>query len=350
LFFSELDAFIQSLPSQRSLRPTQSTDPQFKTILNSYLDHYDLQLANENIAKSSCIWAANYGLSLGSTATPKHYTIVQQHWQTNGNTQGTVVIVHGYLDHTGLYGRAIRWALTQGYDVLSFDLPGHGLSSGEAATITHFDQYSDVLRNVSTQHSPALAQPLIALGQSTGCAVICRSLLKNAQQENTSPAVEEGVHNNPAHAHLFSRVILLAPLVRSYHWKWLRYIYYVLRPHITSIQRKFVHSSHNKPFNAFIKDADPLQASHIPLLWLGAMDQWYQSIKNTSQTCALPLTIIQGTGDTTVDWHYNIPALTRIFPNSHTHYIQDAQHHLVNEAPEYWQTIEEYLTQQVQKP
>jgi alpha-beta hydrolase superfamily lysophospholipase len=365
LFFSELDAFIGSLPSQHS----HSLDNHQNSCLNSYLDHYNLQLFDQHIASNYCILATNFSPSYSIPNAPTRYTIVQQYWQTNhtaknnikesvsAKAKGTVVIVHGYLDHTGLYGRAIRWALTQGYDVLSFDLPGHGLSSGDPASIAHFDVYSDALNHVlshmpnyvNTQNQQGLAQPLIALGQSTGCAVICNTLLKNEQAVNPSSLQEKKLQKHTTHPQKFSQVVLLAPLVRSHHWRWLRYVYFLLRPHISSIQRKFVHSSHNKEFNTFIKNLDPLQSSRIPLLWLGAMEQWYQTIKNTSQTCSTPLTILQGTSDTTVDWHYNIPAITRIFPYTQTHYINNAQHHLVNESHEYWQIIEANLTEQLHK-
>jgi lysophospholipase len=349
LFFTELNVFIQSLPSQHSNKSInlQHKDYLDNSHLNSYLTHYDLQLVNKLFAKSHCMWTTNISLPHHNLNEPAHYTIVQQHWQTAENTKGTVVIVHGYLDHTGLYGNAIRWALTQGYDVLSFDLPGHGLSSGEPAAITHFDLYSDVLCHVINEHQSILKEPLIALGQSTGCAIICNALLKIEQQTNTLFLPENSAHKNIKYTHLFSQTILLAPLVRSHHWRWLRYVYFLLRPSLSSIQRKFVHSSHNEQFNQFIKYSDPLQASRISLLWLGAMEQWYQTIHHTTQTCPLPLTIIQGTGDTTVDWHYNIPTLSRIFTHSHTHYIQNAQHHLVNESAEYWHTVETYLTQQI---
>jgi alpha-beta hydrolase superfamily lysophospholipase len=351
LFFTELDALIRSLPSQYSKKSINLPHKDYpeNPHLSSYLTHYDLQLVDKLFAKSYCMWATKISLFHHSLNETAHYIIVQQHWQTTEDKKGTVVIVHGYLDHTGLYGNAIRWALTQGYDVLSFDLPGHGLSSGEPAAIIHFDLYSEVLNHVINEHLNILHTPLIALGQSTGCAVICNALLKTEQQNSTLFSQEKSTHKNMAHTHLFSQAILLAPLVRSQHWRWLRYAYFLLRPSISSIQRKFVRSSHNRKFNQFIKHSDPLQASRISLLWLGAMEQWYQTIRYSSQTCDISLTIIQGAGDTTVDWRYNIPALSQIFTHHYIHYIPDAQHHLVNESPEYWHTVETYLTQQINK-
>ncbi len=54
----------------------------------------------------------------------------------------TVIVLHGYYDHMGLYGHVYDWALRQGFAVLSCDLPGHGLSSGAAPALTAFKSIS----------------------------------------------------------------------------------------------------------------------------------------------------------------------------------------------------------------
>jgi len=249
---------------------------------------------------------------------------------TNGST-GTVVIAHGYLDHSGLYGRLIEWGLQQGYDVLCFDLPGHGLSSGEAACIEQFSTYADILEQLIALHAnSSLKKPYIAIGQSTGCAVIANYLLRK----------------HP----IFDRAILLAPLIRSAQWRWLRYLYKLLVRITPRIRRKFIASSHDKIFNHFLHHQDPLQARYIPLAWLGAMDSWYlycqQQTTNTNdkgENRTITVDIIQGTQDATVDWRYNVGELHRLFANTTTHYIQGAKHHLVNEAPRYWQRIKDTL-------
>ena len=49
--------------------------------------------------------------------------------------RGTVFILHGYFDHVGLYSQLIDRCLGAGFDVLAYDQPGHGLSSGTPAAI-----------------------------------------------------------------------------------------------------------------------------------------------------------------------------------------------------------------------
>src|SRR5699024_4848989 len=42
--------------------------------------------------------------------------------------RGSLLICHGYLDHSGLYGHVIAHALARQQVVVTWDLPGHGLS------------------------------------------------------------------------------------------------------------------------------------------------------------------------------------------------------------------------------
>ena len=42
--------------------------------------------------------------------------------------QGTLLLLHGYYDHMGLYRHVVDWALSMNFAVLACDLPGHGLS------------------------------------------------------------------------------------------------------------------------------------------------------------------------------------------------------------------------------
>ncbi|SUV72968.1 lysophospholipase [Acinetobacter baumannii] len=40
------------------------------------------------------------------------------------------MLLHGYLEHSGIYQPIIREILEQGFSVITYDLPGHGLSNG----------------------------------------------------------------------------------------------------------------------------------------------------------------------------------------------------------------------------
>jgi lysophospholipase len=63
----------------------------------------------------------------GTVASGPHRLAVHR-WQLPDAT-ATLLLVHGYYDHTGLYGKLVEYGLSRGFNVLIFDLPGHGLSS-----------------------------------------------------------------------------------------------------------------------------------------------------------------------------------------------------------------------------
>jgi len=115
----------------------------------------------------------------------------------------TLFLLHGYYDHMGLYRHVIEWALKQGFAVISCDLPGHGLSSGERASISDFAVYQQVLEVLFEQaRALQLPRPWHLCGQSTGGAI----------------AVDHLLHQG-ARSPIDGQVILLAPLVRPCSWR-----------------------------------------------------------------------------------------------------------------------------------
>ncbi len=333
LFFNVLPAFIAQLPNtplptRSHAATTNHTD--IHTLIHNYLHHYNIHCIAQRSPCTHYIWQTSIHTSPSKDSLPEQpFRIVQQYWQVD-EAVGTIVLAHGYFDHVGLYGRIIQWALTNYYNVLCFDLPGHGLSGGEPAAIDHFRTYTKILNTViqNAKDANLLSGPLYAIGQSTGCSVLTEALLHPT--------------NTP---HTFEHVILLAPLVRIRYWPFLRCVHALFAPFIDSIKRTFVPSSHDTEFNYFLRHKDPLQARRIPLSWINAMHCWYKSIKQQPHTTQHPqaLSIIQGTADTTVDWRYNIKKLQQLFPHAQAHYIPQARHHLVKETDEYWQAAENVI-------
>ncbi len=46
--------------------------------------------------------------------------------------RATVLLMHGYFDHTGTLSQTIHHLIARGYQVAAYDMPGHGLSSGDS--------------------------------------------------------------------------------------------------------------------------------------------------------------------------------------------------------------------------
>lgn len=242
------------------------------------------------------------------------YRIASHYWLPR-MSKGTLVLVHGYYDHLGIYGHLIRFALQNGYAVLGFELPGHGLSSGAPAVIDSFETYADVLQRVVQRAADCMPKPWHVIGQSTGSAVILKHLWRYD-------------------LHPFDKVMLLAPLVRSYGWRRVSWSHSFLKFFLTQIPRGVSRSSHDDDFNHFITKSDPLQPRIVSVRWVGAMKEWQAELRKATPKPQRVL-LVQGDADTTVDWRFNIPLIQSKLPDNRVHTIKGARHQLLNESEKY---------------
>jgi len=242
------------------------------------------------------------------------YQIVAQAWWPE-RPVATMLLVHGYYDHMGLYRHLIEWALGMGFVVLACDLPGHGLSSGPRASINDFVEYQSMLQGLFVEAAALdLPQPWHLCGQSTGGAILLDYLLTGA------PRPELG------------ETILLAPLVRPRAWGWSKLSYRFLKPFVKEIPRRFSANSNDADFLDFVQN-DPLQARSLPTAWVGALARWIPRIEAAPRSLRSPL-IIQGEEDMTVDWRHNLEVLRGKFANPEVLMLPQARHHLANESEE----------------
>ena len=240
------------------------------------------------------------------------------HYFRQQNAKGTCYVVHGYYDHVGLYGNVIEYWLAKGYSVIAFDLPGHGLSTGPKATISSFTQYSAALERCLELSVENTASPLHLVGQSTGATIIMQYVLQHEYSKANSP---------------FEQIVLLAPLVRPAFWRLSRVLHRSLRSFVDSMPRRFAANSNDPEYLEFVRDGDPLQSQLLPVQWVSAMRDWMGTFENFSTT-DLESFIVQGKKDRTVDWRFNVKAITEKFPACEVFYIEEGRHHLANESEE----------------
>jgi len=242
------------------------------------------------------------------------YELVSHCWWPAETARATLFLVHGFYDHTGLYRHVIEWALDLGFAVIACDLPGHGLSSGPRASIRDFSEYQDALQGLFAEaRSIALPQPWHLCGQSTGGAIIVDHVLNHGE-------------NSPAQGQL----ILLAPLVRPRAWGWSQFSYYLLRPFVRGIARRFSENSNDPEFLPFLQ-SDPLQPLRLPTAWVGALARWIKRVEAAPASPRRPL-IVQGQADMTVDWQHNLEVLRGKFDRPQVLMLPEARHHLANET------------------
>lgn len=244
------------------------------------------------------------------------FAIAAQYWVPPG-ARGTLVIVHGYYDHVGIYRHAIEFGLQHGLAVLAFDLPGHGLSSGERAAIDSFDQYGDVLEQLLHAARPYLPSPWYGLGQSTGGAILLNHLWRY-----------EATRSQPWLAYR----ALCAPLILPRSWGRGRIAYGLLHRWLKTLPRGRSRSSHDAEFIRFIDELDCLQSRRLSVRWVGAMKEWDQQFQQFSPLpLDVPLLVVQGNEDETVDWRYNLEQIRARIPAAGVVMIEGAGHQLVNE-------------------
>ena len=289
--------------SLQGLGPIAPLSADHQPSLAEYLAHYSLApLLSEHV-----------GLYVGYISTQR-YQLWTQVWSP-ATPIGTVFVVHGYYDHLGLYRHLLERLLARNWRVVLWDLPGHGLSSGQRAYIDDFDDYLDCLHALQNQlKARGLAtKPWLGIGQSTGAAILATDALSQ---------------NGAGH---WAGLALLAPLVRPTGWPQTGWLHTLVGPFMRTLPRRFAPNSTDAEFAAFLRDEDPLQPGHLSLHWVSAMRRWMPRLL-AQQPSPLPTLILQGEQDVTVDWEWNLAVLESKFSNARIHRHPTARHHLVNEA------------------
>ena len=242
------------------------------------------------------------------TVQSGRFSLALHRWLQTGAT-GNLLLVHGYFDHSGLFSRLIEYGLSRNYNVLIFDLPGHGLSSGEQAAIDDFADYGHAIAAVlGAAKLPDL--PLWVMAQSTGCS----ALVEFARYYQWP----------------FAAAVMLAPLVRPLGWRWVQVSHSLLRHFTRSIERQFAPNSTDPEFLSFLR-LDPLQSKRLPVAWVSALRRWLASLTPDDLGVG-PALIIQGDADQTVDWRYNVDFYRGLFPQSPVTMLPGAGHQLANES------------------
>lgn len=250
-----------------------------------------------------------------------HHQVVVQRFE-HPAARGTAIVCHGYYDHVGLYGHLIGFLLEQSLTVVTFDQPGHGLSSGERASIGSFDEYVAALSEVIVHYQASLPGPWYIVGQSMGGAIAMEYLARSPD-------------------HGFKEVVLLAPLIRPANWQWARWAYYLARYTIKARPRNITANAENAEFLE-LQRRDPLAPMVLPVQWVTAMAQWFRTFEARAELPFEPL-VVQGHADETVDWQHNMGVLNALTRPTYLE-IPEARHHLVNESAEIRQQIFDWLS------
>lgn len=291
----QLEALRASLPAIFAGAPDA-------VLLDAYRDYYSLDFSAQ---------FPDLQYHLGHVASGQ-YQLATHLWLREGAT-ANLLLLHGYFDHSGIFGKLVQWALAHQCNVLMFDLPGHGLSTGEPAVIDSFGEYARSIDDVmSTVELPDL--PLWTMGQSTGCAAL----------------IEYARILGHKRAWPFVATVMLAPLIRPVGWHGIRAAHRVVRPFRDTVTRTFNVNTSDEEFLKFLQQ-EPLQSRYTSLRWITALENWLGSL-DFSDLGVGPVLVVQGDQDGTVDWRYNWLKLLSLFPDSRFECITGAGHQLANES------------------
>jgi acylglycerol lipase len=89
------------------------------------------------------------------------------------SVKAVVIVVHGLKDHGDHYAALAGELVTHGYAVYSFDLRGHGNSSGDRVYVHRFDDYLDDLGVfLARVKAKQPGRPVFLFGHSMGGAIV----------------------------------------------------------------------------------------------------------------------------------------------------------------------------------
>ncbi len=267
------------------------------------------------------VWSyfAHYGLGLNGFGGEHLFGtfesgpfILAGHLYRPAEYRATVILVHGYLNHSGQFRHLIRFLLERGYAVGVFDLPGHGHSSGDEAAIDSFGQYTQAVEDFLAVVKSRLKGPYYAVGFSLGGAIVMDLLV----EERTA---------------VFEKSVLAAPLVHWSLYEQSKGTYKVYSAFTNRIARFHQKNSSDRSYLRFNRTQDYLHCKFLSLHWVKALFEWNEKIETISP-CQTPALVLQGDKDGTVEWEYNVELIRKKYSNAQIVMIKGARHELFNEA------------------
>jgi alpha-beta hydrolase superfamily lysophospholipase len=106
--------------------------------------------------------------------------LFRQSWRPHGpEPSGTLVLVHGLGDHSGLYSHLVEHLVAHGWAVHAYDQRGNGRSPGRRGHVARWSDYREDLQRFVTWVADAEPErPLFLLGNSLGGLVVLEYALE----------------------------------------------------------------------------------------------------------------------------------------------------------------------------
>ena len=117
--------------------------------------------------------AARYGFSRFASPQEKYQVLLHSQAWVPSHANGTVLLLHGYSEHSANYARLIRDLVEAQLAVITLDFRGHGLSEGPSGHVPFSHTYAEDAETVLGQIFPATLpnRPLFVFGHSMGAMI-----------------------------------------------------------------------------------------------------------------------------------------------------------------------------------
>lgn len=233
----------------------------------------------------------------------KLYEVSAHQWRRN--YKDLIVIVHGYTDSCGYFKPMTKWFLDHQRDVICVELPGHGTSSGPQADIDQIKSYQRMYFSLSRYLAALSYQSITLYAHSTGALGFIQSSLDHDRMP-------------------FSKVILAAPLVRSYLWDLSVYAYNRVGRYVSKLPKRSSYSgvlAYDK-----IRAIDPRPIRWVPTHWFAELIEWNAQLVNDERSSGALVHLIFGSKDTVIDTNFNSQFLLEKFPRAKRHDLKGSDH------------------------
>lgn len=240
------------------------------------------------------------------------YQLKIHRWESKNN-QKWAMLTHGLLDHCLYLKPIMNFLIEHQYNILCYDLPGHGASSGEPVDIDQFKSYKNAHHDVLSLLPES--KDSLFLGHSTGNVGLLQSLIEN--QGKTQ----------------FEKIVMVAPLTRSYLWQ--LYGWAITQKSTKALKKIPIVMRSDHPDYKELVANDPYRRKSLPTNWLLQLHLWFQEIKDQPVTNSSHFHVLFGDRDTVVDHRFGKNFFETSFPDSKVHILPKTKHmpHYDKEKP-----------------
>lgn len=265
----------------------------------------------------------------GTFEAPDGLKLFEQAWLPAQRRRSTIVLVHGYAEHSGRYAQVAASLSAQGHAVYTYDQRGHGRSEGRRGYVDRFDHYLDDL-GVFLQRvrRSGPGTPLFLMGHSMGGTVCTRFCLERA------PGLSGLILSSP----MLRPAMDIPPLLR-----WLSPVVATFFPTLPTLYLNRDDLSRDPAVVAAAK-SDPLNYhQRIPARAGHEMIRAGQRIRAGLESLSIPFLVFHGTHDRIADPRSSIELYTRAAAEDKTLSLYEGLRHETLNEPEKHQIMDELI-------